>query len=245
MSEKIPLVECFGPTVQGEGALAGQISYFLRFGGCDWDCSWCDSRHAVDPSQIKKYSKYLTREEIVEEARRLTKHAPLFQWITLSGGNPAIWDLTEVVSALKLDEMKVAVETQGSIIPSWFSYCDLITCSPKPPSSGMADRFNPETLHQLVELHQKRVVLKVVIFNNKDIDFAEKLKETFPRIPFYLSVGTAVQSKNDQLSDYALSNKVLKSYKWLAREFLKRPTLYGATISPQMHVLLYGHAKGV
>jgi 7-carboxy-7-deazaguanine synthase len=47
-----PVVEVFGPTIQGEGALAGLPTLFVRFGGCDYRCSWCDSLLAVLPEQV-------------------------------------------------------------------------------------------------------------------------------------------------------------------------------------------------
>ncbi len=239
MSELIPLVEAFGPTIQGEGALCGQISYFLRFGGCDYLCSWCDSLHSVIPEQIKKNSKYLTREEIVEVAKKLNRHPTLRPWITLSGGNPAIWDLEKVVIGLKQDDMRVAIETQGSMAPEWFDYLDLITCSPKPPSSGMVDRLDLDILDRMYFKYgpgTDRLTFKIVIFTNKDLDFAEIIKKRYPKSPFYLSVGTPIG---------ALEKTVLKNYKWLANQFLERTALWGSVVSPQMHVLLWGHQKGV
>ena len=44
----------FGPTVQGEGPYAGRVCHFLRLGGCDYRCSWCDTPYAVDPVQVRK-----------------------------------------------------------------------------------------------------------------------------------------------------------------------------------------------
>lgn len=246
MAESIPLVEAFGPTIQGEGALTGQISYFLRFGGCDFDCSWCDSMHAVDPDLIKKHARYLSRAEILEVARGLNKHPEKRAWITLSGGNPAIWDLQSIVIGLKTDGMKVAIETQGSIHRVWFDYLDLITVSPKGPSSGMANRLDLEVLDALHKRYGpgvERINLKVVIFNQADLDFAETLKLRYPRVPFYLSVGTPLDDGNPKKKT-GVSDQVIKNYRWLASEFLLRTTLWGSIISPQMHVLLYGHDKG-
>ena len=48
------VVEVFGPTVQGEGPYAGRVCHFLRLGGCDYRCSWCDTPYAVDPAQVRK-----------------------------------------------------------------------------------------------------------------------------------------------------------------------------------------------
>ena len=47
-----PVIEVFGPTIQGEGAEAGLPTHFVRFGGCDYRCSWCDTMYAVDPAVL-------------------------------------------------------------------------------------------------------------------------------------------------------------------------------------------------
>jgi len=55
----IPVLEIFGPVIQGEGPLAGQVSHFVRLGLCDYRCSWCDSMFAVDPAQVKEHAERL------------------------------------------------------------------------------------------------------------------------------------------------------------------------------------------
>ena len=240
-SKKIPVIEYFGPTVQGEGALTGQISYFLRTGVCPYRCTWCDSMHAVDPKQIKKHATYMTQEEILKHLQGLYEHGAVKQWVTLSGGDPLMWDLTKVVHGLRLDEMKVAVETQGSFCPEWLDYVDLITCSPKPPSSGMSEKVSYDIISEYQSKYAKRLILKVVIFDRHDLEFAESIKEAYPHIPFYLSLGTPTYPL---LKGSDLNIDLIRRYRWLADQFLKRPRLHGATISPQMHTLLFGRAKG-
>src|SRR3954470_4973626 len=82
-----PVVEVFGPTVQGEGPDAGIPAYFVRFGGCDWRCTWCDSMHAVDPAEVRAHAERLTATEIVDRLRALPPGPGL---TVLSGGNPAL-----------------------------------------------------------------------------------------------------------------------------------------------------------
>src|SRR5947209_8352955 len=62
-----PVIEIFGPTIQGEGAEAGLATHFLRVGGCDYRCSWCDTMYAVDPAEVRANSRHLSREQIIEE----------------------------------------------------------------------------------------------------------------------------------------------------------------------------------
>jgi 7-carboxy-7-deazaguanine synthase len=55
-----PVIEIFGPTIQGEGAEAGLSTHFLRVGGCDYRCSWCDTMYAVDPATVRATARRLT-----------------------------------------------------------------------------------------------------------------------------------------------------------------------------------------
>jgi 7-carboxy-7-deazaguanine synthase len=130
--KKIPLVEMFGPTIQGEGAVIGQQTYFMRFGLCDYKCKMCDSMNAVDPLQVKLNAKWLTQLDIYNEFMAFHKEGST-RWITLSGGNPCIHDLTELVLNLNDTGFKFAVETQGTFAPDWLKYCRIVTCSPKGP----------------------------------------------------------------------------------------------------------------
>src|SRR3954449_9550536 len=83
----IPIVEIFGPTIQGEGAEAGLATHFVRVGGCDYRCSWCDTMYAVDPATVRATARKLTSDDIVSELEHLPG-AP--EWVTISGGNPAL-----------------------------------------------------------------------------------------------------------------------------------------------------------
>src|SRR5687767_3136340 len=130
--KRSPVVEIFGPTLQGEGALAGVPTHFIRMGGCDYACSWCDSSHAVLPEEVRKAEK-ITVQEMLERIDRLPG-APM--WLTISGGNPVLHELTDLVDKLHDRGYKVAVETQGTIFKPWLVNVDRLTVSPKPPSSG-------------------------------------------------------------------------------------------------------------
>lgn len=246
-AKNIPVMEIFGPTIQGEGALTGQVSYFIRTGGCAYRCTWCDQMEAVLPKEIKKNATYLSESQIVEKVMTLLPPDGVPNgsdvWMTLSGGDPLMWNLEYVVGSLQIAGMKVAVETQGTLNPMWLQYVDLITCSPKPPSSGMSHKINHNTIESYHRLFGKdRVVLKVVVFDEKDLDFAQAIHEKWPTTPFYLSVGTPTEQECPD--DDKMKQAILKRYRWLADEFLKRPALWGATMGPQMHTFLYAREKG-
>src|SRR6201989_902656 len=95
----IAVIEVFGPTIQGEGPLAGSKTMFIRFGGCDYRCAKCDSLHAVDPRAVKANAEYLTAEEIHDHLVSKAKETGT-TWVTLSGGNPCMWDLSRLVGLL-------------------------------------------------------------------------------------------------------------------------------------------------
>ena len=240
LAKKIPVVELYGPVVQGEGALCGQVSFFTRTAGCPLACSWCDSMHAVDPEQFRKAARYMAPSEIVEEVVKLAAPVRPPTWVTLSGGDPVIWDQSEVVSGLRLRGFKVAVETQATVWRDWLEECDLVTASPKPPSSGMADKLRPTILQKYATRLDKRLVVKVVVFDDVDLAFALRLRRWMPHANFYLSSGTPpTVGKRVKLQD-----AILAGYRWLTDKVLAEPELHGVTVLPQVHALLFGRELG-
>src|SRR3954469_20531329 len=87
-----PIIEVFGPTIQGEGPDAGRACWFVRLGGCDYRCSWCDSLHAVDPAQVRKAPR-LTADQIIDTLEREAAFDRDRPYVVLSGGNPALHEL--------------------------------------------------------------------------------------------------------------------------------------------------------
>ncbi|MCS7064932.1 MAG: radical SAM protein, partial [Fimbriimonadales bacterium] len=128
----LPVAEIFGPTVQGEGLLTGCLSLFIRFGGCDYRCAWCDTLYAVLPEHRHEW-RWLSEDEIVQAVKQL---APPPILITLTGGNPAIHPLKRLIQRLKAEGYPLACETQGSVAREWFRLLDKLVLSPKPPSAG-------------------------------------------------------------------------------------------------------------
>lgn len=242
-NKKLPVIELFGPTIQGEGALAGKRSHFLRLGGCTYRCAWCDSMHAVDPVQVKKNAKWLTPAEIVKQVEEL----PPGGWITLTGGDPAQHNLHELIRSMPL-HLSVAVETQGAIFPTWLQICDLVTISPKPPSSDM--KPDMEILDRgikMLENFNTWHVLKVVVFTQEDYVFARDLHLKYPEVGFYLSVGTrheAIRFTGDSLETRDLRDEVCSSYKKLCEHVLTDAAMVDVTVLPQLHYLMWGSEKG-
>ncbi|KKL86523.1 hypothetical protein LCGC14_1943840, partial [marine sediment metagenome] len=170
---KFPVMELFGPTIQGEGIIAGRRSHFIRFGGCPFRCKWCDSMHAVDPEKVKANAKWLTAGEICDATCTL---APS-RWVTLTGGDPVMWNLMPLIEVLSRN-FNIAVETEGALWYDWLLHCNLITISPKGPSSGMLDKLD----HNMLAGHYAAVLplgghvaMKIVVFDAEDLQFARDM----------------------------------------------------------------------
>lgn len=231
--EDILVSELYGPVLQGEGALLGKASHFLRTAGCPYRCLWCDSMHAVDPWQIKEKARRMTPEAIVERIAAL----PYAPWVTLSGGDPVAWDLSAVAFGLQANHgFRIAVETQGALWRDWLAAVDLVTCSPKGPSSGMISKLDIALLRKYEARLNSRLVFKIVVFDEADLDFAERIHRGFPKVPLYLTPGTPQR----ETSRLAVLIDTVDSYRTVAEAVLKRPALLDATVACQQHVLLYG-----
>jgi 7-carboxy-7-deazaguanine synthase len=265
--KRIAVIETFGPTIQGEGPLAGSKTMFIRFGGCDYRCTKCDSLHAVIPAAVKKNAQYLTAQEIADRIIPSAK-ATGTGWVTLSGGNPAMWDLSELIKLLHAAELGVAVETQATIYQPWIAACQMVVISPKTP--GMGERFEPKKFTAFLQKLQEdwkfrevkygippgALALKIVIFSNQDLEYAIEIGNLAFQVSnlmhpglLFLSLGN---SKPPELDDenILVANKVawkdhvaelLADYRILVEEMCQDPRISHFRFLPQIHVLVWGN----
>ncbi|UTC30126.1 7-carboxy-7-deazaguanine synthase [Brevundimonas phage vB_BpoS-MaInes] len=170
-AKTVPVIELFGPTIQGEGVMIGVKTMFVRFGGCDYRCGRCDSMHAVDPQAVKANASWVTQEDIFKLLLE-AKQATGVSWVTLSGGNPTMWDLGLLVELCHEAGIKVAVETQGSIWRDWLRDVDQLTISPKGP--GMEEKFKPEIFKKFISQigPNTQTCVKIPVFGQMDLEFA-------------------------------------------------------------------------
>jgi 7-carboxy-7-deazaguanine synthase len=247
-----PVIEVFGPTVQGEGPEAGRPCHFIRFGGCDFRCSWCDSMYAVEPSEVRANAQSLGVTGIVNLLNGLEGNP---EWVVLSGGNPALLDLAPLVHTLKaVCGYKVAVETQGSRWKPWLADVDRLVVSPKPPSSGMAtgahlaalSKFMGEAIAAGIE-----PAVKIVVADDTDFTWARMIFETFPTEERHLSACTPQRGEGGWEANYPMDESgnlilaVSERYAWLAEKVAADPSLAGVRVLPQLHVIAWGNARGV
>lgn len=234
------MLEIFGPTIQGEGAVIGRKTMFVRTAGCDYQCSWCDSPFTWDGS-AKADIKQISAEEIWGKLLEIGGNQ--FDHVTISGGNPALLSaIGELVSLLKEKGMKIALETQGSKWQPWMNEINDLTISPKPPSSGM--ETNLEILDSIIERVSgiNNASIKVVIFDDCDFAFAVNIHERYQDVPFYLQVGNDDITSSD--NDY-LTKKLLQKYEWLIQKVIDSPKLNNVRVLPQLHALVWGNKRGV
>lgn len=146
----LPLMEHFY-TLQGEGRYTGHASYFIRLGGCDVGCVWCDVKDSWDANK----HPLMDIESMVKFA--VDVNAPI---AVITGGEPLMHNLDELTFKLKEHRIRTHIETSGAhpLSGSW----DWICLSPKKFKAPLQD----------VIKHANE--LKVVIFNKSDFDWAEK-----------------------------------------------------------------------
>mgnify|MGYP001373633638 CR=1 FL=1 len=159
----LPLMEAF-LSVQGEGYFTGKSSYFLRIGGCDVGCHWCDVKESWDPNLHP-----LTEvDKIIEEIKKYS-----VEIIVITGGEPLMWNLDYLCKCLKELDLQIHLETSGAY--KLTGEFDWICLSPK------------KTLKPLKELLEMADELKVIISNKNDFKWAEnQRKEVLQECKLYL-----------------------------------------------------------
>ena len=150
---QLPLVEEFY-TLQGEGYHTGKAAYFIRIGGCDIGCRWCDSKISWNPS----IHPLVSIETIVANALKTPANA-----VVVTGGEPSLYNLEPLTSQLKEHGIKTFIETAGAklLTGQW----DWICLSPKRQSPP------DESYYELAD------ELKVIIYENEDYMWAEEVAE--------------------------------------------------------------------
>ena len=184
---KLPLVEEFY-TIQGEGYHTGKAAYFIRIGGCDVGCSWCDTKFSWNPSLHPVIEVDAILKNIVSCPAKAT---------VITGGEPLIYDLDYLCTMLKREGIETLLETSGShpLSGIW----DWICLSPK------------KQLPPLEEIYPLAGELKVIIATTEDFLWAEECSlKVVSKCELYLQPEWSVYEEIlPQIVDY-----ILKYPKW-------------------------------
>jgi organic radical activating enzyme len=147
--DALPVMEEFY-TIQGEGAYTGTAAYFIRLGGCDVGCIWCDVKESWDASAHPK--KSIT--ELADRAK-----ASGAEIVVITGGEPAMYDLETLTTALIEKGLRTHIETSGAhpLTGEWHWVC-----------------FSPKKFKSPIDAVCKKAdELKVVAYNKHDFKWAE------------------------------------------------------------------------
>jgi 7-carboxy-7-deazaguanine synthase len=243
MKEHIRVSEIFGPTVQGEGPLIGRPTVFVRTGGCDYRCTWCDTLYAVLPAYHDEWA-LMTPADIIARVDELADGNPAL--VSLSGGNPALQPLAPLVALGRRTGHAFALETQGSIAQPWFAELDWLILSPKPPSSGMVTGWDDFEACLKAAKGRPSCSLKIVVFNDGDYIYAQRVAARYPALPVYLQVGnpTPLTALGAPVTGEANIDDLLRRLRWLIGK-VTADRWFAVTVLPQLHVLAWGNKRGV
>lgn len=148
-TEALPIMEAFY-TIQGEGHYSGNTAYFIRLGGCDVGCVWCDVKDSWDADKWPKESVT----DIVAKANGFPGKLAV-----VTGGEPLMYDMSQLTSELHKHGFKTNIETSGAhpLSGSWDWLC-----------------FSPKKFKKpLPAFYEKADELKIIVFNKSDLKWAE------------------------------------------------------------------------
>lgn len=237
---RIPVIEVFGPTIQGEGMVIGRKTMFVRTAGCDYQCTWCDSAFTWDGSERHRV-RPMEPSEVLRELKSIG--GTRFNHVTISGGNPALigQPMKAFVDLCHAEGYQVGLETQGSMWQEWMLDIDDLSISPKPPSSKMVP--NLEVLDDIVQrlgAVRKPISLKVVVFDLDDYNFAKRIHQRYAGVTMYLQVG------NDRVHDAVktnVANHLLSRLNWLFEQTIADSDMNDVRVLPQLHALVWGNER--
>ena len=169
---KLPLMEAFY-TIQGEGYHSGSPAYFLRIGGCDVGCHWCDVKESWDAEIHPMTSIY----DILQGIRQFP-----VKTVVITGGEPLMWDLSLLTYELKRLNMSIHLETSGAY--KLTGDFDWVCLSPKK---------NQPPLNSVKKIADE---LKIIVHNKHDITWAQnQLKNLKSKCKLYFQPEWSVKDK--------------------------------------------------
>ena len=224
--DRLTVSEIFGPTLQGEGPSAGKVATFLRLGGCNLTCTWCDTPYSWDfrPGSPYSAATELQKRSIAEVATAIGRP----KLLVVTGGEPMLQQAGIVALLDVLPMCDIEIETNGTI----------------PPDPALADsvRFNvsPKLTHAKTE---------PMVFSSL-LAFAELYTATFKWVVQTADdVGDVVTLAADlgvPLGRVMVMPEGRTSEEWHARlpEIAEAAVLHGVRVSPRLHLDIWGTKRG-
>lgn len=229
----VVVAEVFGPTLQGEGPNLGMRAGFVRLGGCNLHCTWCDTPYTWDASRydLRAELHRVAVSDIVAQVADMRPHV-----VVVTGGEPLLWQKHHGwhVMLRGLAQLgPVEVETNGTVIPDLTDPVRCYNVSPKLAHAGdpAAHRIVPAALDVFATLaRHRRAILKVVVRDAGDVRAAAQLARTagFPINRVYvMPEGTSTRTLEQ--GHAALAGVVLDE---------------GLNMTTRLHVLCWGAQRG-
>jgi len=236
----IPVSETFY-SIQGEGKLTGQPSYFIRTSGCNLRCTWCDTPYASwNPDGSPR-----AFEDLLAEARsRRATH------VVLTGGEPMMFPQTpELTRVLRASGLHVTIETAGTLCPP-NTECDLLSLSPKlANSTPRFDPSNPDPRDPkgvwAARHEQRRLNLPVLQqlldrYPERQLKFVVQAESDLTEIEGLLSQLRGVLPRDVMLMPEGVVTPTPERKSWVAAACVARGWRY----CQRLHVELYGNTRG-
>jgi len=228
IQRKLIINEIFGVTFQGEGKNIGKPVVFLRLGGCNLKCVWCDTPYTWD------WSIYSPKDELhpmaISDVATALKKYPV-KHLVISGGEPllqgqALWELRD-----QLPKWYIEIETAGTREPPTVEIADAFNVSPKLEHSGnrFSKRHKPQVLRMLEA--SGRATFKFVASRPEDLDEIDAVVRHVRIVPSHVYIMPLGITAHD----------IEEHSKALVESVLERR--YNMTT--RLHVTLFGNKRGI
>lgn len=221
--------EVFGPTLQGEGVSAGRPAAFLRLGGCNLQCSWCDTPYTWDASRFDLRSE-ITEATTDELARRIL--AMRVDRLIITGGEPLLQErqLATLVDEISYAVPHIEIETNGTRRVTEAKLADGVerfTVSPKLAHAGQGERaYQSDTLREFQR--SGKAVYKFVVNVPDDLTEVDKIVAECGLTDVWLMPqGTTTEAVTQNLG-------------WLCDAAVERRW----SVSTRLHILAWGDVRG-
>lgn len=219
--------EVFGPTIQGEGPSAGRRASFVRLGGCNLACSWCDTPYTWDWSRFERAAELRTLpvEEVARDVRAIA--APL---VVITGGEPLLQrdGITNLVELLTAVGHQVEIETNGTIAPHRMQEGVRFNVSPKLANSGLPEerRLRPSVLEAFEATG--KAIFKFVVRAPQELDEVEAIVRRHGLSDVWISPEGVVADDVIRRSIALIDGVLTRSW----------------SMSSRLHILLWGDERG-